>query len=309
MHTTEQAISPLSGAHSKYLFSATVLGRHKADYFFDPETKYIFVKDPHWLAEAYCDAISTTDTGILGRNLHNIETVERLLNGLRLNPQSCVDLGGGYGIFVRGMRDRGFNFFWSDKFSKNLLARGFEAQPGVFQFAVAFEVLEHTLNPLEFLKQERSKFVFDALCFSANCFDPNNIPSMDWWYWAFESGQHISFFSRDTLEWLAEKLGLKLSWVEGDLFIMASEARLEILQFMRKSLLERVLNRATRLARRGQEVNRRSLAFDDHLTMVESLKREFAKTVVKANSSEGNIKHPEVKATFSKIHRAARDER
>lgn len=265
--------SPLSGARSDYLFSSRVLGRYNADYFMDPQARFIFVKQPHWLEEAYStDAISAIDTGVLARNLGNIEIVTRLLD-FYFPDQKGVDLGGGSGIFVRGMRDEGFNFFWSDKYARNLLARGFEATPGDYPFAVAFEVLEHTLNPLEFLTEKKNEFNFESLCFSATCFDPDNIPSKNWSYWSFESGQHISFFSQYTLNWLAEKLKFKLSHVNADIFVMAPEYISECAKRMRPPLIERILCRALRYAQRGRLKSRYPLTYSDHLAMAQLVKR------------------------------------
>jgi len=41
----------------------------------------------------------------------------------------------------------------------------------------------------------------------------------DWWYYAFEHGQHISFYSLKTLNILAKKFGLN-PYTSADLFIM-----------------------------------------------------------------------------------------
>jgi hypothetical protein len=37
-----------------------------------------------------------------------------------------IDYGGGYGLFVRLMRDAGFDYYWFDKFCDNVLSKGFE---------------------------------------------------------------------------------------------------------------------------------------------------------------------------------------
>ena len=103
------------------------------------------------------------------------------------------------------MRDAGFDFYWTDKYAENLVARGFEARPGSHSTIVAFEVLEHLEDPLGVLKAAKAKFGFDTCFFSATCFDEDNVPDEDWWYWAFETGQHISFFSERTLHWLGAR--------------------------------------------------------------------------------------------------------
>ncbi len=37
-----------------------------------------------------------------------------------------MDFGAGHGVFVRMMRDKGFDFFWNDIYCKNLYAKDFE---------------------------------------------------------------------------------------------------------------------------------------------------------------------------------------
>ncbi|MBK7438832.1 MAG: hypothetical protein IPK94_03535 [Saprospiraceae bacterium] len=52
------------------------------------------------------------------------------------------------------MRDYGFDYYWSDNYCQNLLARGFEAkQNEYFDAITAFELFEHILNPLEEVKK------------------------------------------------------------------------------------------------------------------------------------------------------------
>ena len=137
-----------------------------------------------------------------------------------------IDIGGGYGLLVRGLRDAGLDFRWSDPFANNLLARGFEADEEPYAVATAFEVLEHLPDPLSHIKEARSQFGFDTLFFSATCFDPKDLPPQDWWYWAFETGQHISFFSEDCLSYMAEQLGMRKVHLSGDLYAFTARDKL-----------------------------------------------------------------------------------
>jgi hypothetical protein len=250
--------SPLTQTPAKYLFTAKVLGKHDAHYYYDEEAKYIFVDKPFWLDEAYDAAISITDTGILSRNENNFRVVSDLIEHLEIGENKMVDLGAGYGLFVRGMRDRGYDFYWSDKYAENLVSRGFEATPSQpYKLAAAFEVLEHTTNPLEFILESRDTYGFDFLAFSATCFDPLNIPDRDWWYWSFESGQHICFFSEHTLEWIAGKMNLSVRKFKSDVYVMGDPAPLAKLHKKKW---------------RTKKVKRESLTFPDHLKMVQKLR-------------------------------------
>lgn len=218
--------SPLTGAEGRKLFDHKVLGRHTAGYHLDPDSGLIWVPDPHWLDEAYSDAIGLTDTGIMARNLSTISMVSMVMRANGLQNARGIDLGAGYGLFVRGIRDEGLDFFWSDAYAENLVARGFEADEGPFDVAVAFEVLEHLPDPLGFLMDARERYGVNTIFFSATCFDEQAIPDQSWWYWAFESGQHISFFSRRCLEFIAQKLDLHLVHLKGDLFAFTDQSDL-----------------------------------------------------------------------------------
>ncbi len=150
-----------------------MIGRHRARCYLDESCGFI------WLDEAYSDAIALTETGILARNLKNIRVVSVAMRANGLEQARGIDLGAGYGLLFRGLRDVGIDFHWSDPFAENLLARGFEADENPYDVAAAFEVLEHLPNPLAHLKATQSQFGYETLFFSATCFDRNKIPGPD----------------------------------------------------------------------------------------------------------------------------------
>lgn len=215
--------SPITGKDSRYLFTATVLGRHQAHYYLDESIDYIFVASPTWLEEAYSSAIAITDTGILARNTRNVNRMSELLASSRDPSVRGIDLGAGYGLFVRGMRDAGFDFYWQDIYAPNLVARGFEADENAYEIGVAFEVLEHLENPAGFIAQAVNKHQLHTLFFSAECFEPTSIPDANWWYWSFETGQHISFFSRRALEEIGEQIGMRTIDFGGGIYAFSTE--------------------------------------------------------------------------------------
>lgn len=252
--------SPMSGNLSRLLFQHKVLNRHLANYYYDEKVGYIFVSEPHWLEEAYSEPISSLDTGILARNCANIDTISRCLskNG-HYRIANGIDLGAGYGLFVRGMRDRGVDFYWTDKYSPNLLARGFEATPGKYDIAVAFEVLEHLSDPVAFLRGCRREYQFETCFFSAICFDEQKIPGGEWWYWSFESGQHISFFSKRSLLWMAEQLETRLWQITRDVFAFSN---------LKWPPVDGTIRKLWRWSRRRlDDVQRRSLTEVDHFKL------------------------------------------
>jgi hypothetical protein len=123
---------------------------------------------------------------------------------------SFVDYGGGNGMFVRMMRDRGFDFYWLDKYAINQFAQGFDAiQDTKFSVLTAFEVFEHLPQPLEAV--EEMFHYSDSLIFSTRLMPHRNTLPDEWWYFTLDTGQHLSLYSRESLEIIANKFNVRLS--------------------------------------------------------------------------------------------------
>jgi hypothetical protein len=203
----------LCHAESKPHFQARVLGEHDAEYRYCAPCDHVFAADPHWLAQAYSDAIVQADTDIAVRNI---------LTALRLSailyfafPErgrgTYVDVAGGYGLLTRLMRDVGFDYRWSDPYAQNLFARGFEHNEttGPCDALSAVEVLEHTIDPLEFLRSNLARHQSDTILFTTQVFADGQPPgAREWDYYSLNTGQHIAFFSTRGLRTLGERLGL-----------------------------------------------------------------------------------------------------
>ena len=163
---------------------------------------------PFWLDEAYSSAISDLDTGLVSRNLLTSMLLSTLLHIFFPGNGKYVDVGGGYGLLTRLMRDNGFDFHWEDQYCKNVFANGFEATAELVSVNAicAFEVLEHIHDPKKFIKNYFDLYRTRTLFFSTLIFQ-DKPPPVDWWYYSFATGQHISFYQKKTLDYLAYKLG------------------------------------------------------------------------------------------------------
>lgn len=188
---------------------APILKKYTVSLFQCPKCFFVQTENPYWLPEAYKNPINTQDTGLMQRNLNTVELTSIILYLYFKNTGIFLDYAGGYGIFTRLMRDVGYNFYWHDLYTPNLLARGFEFVPNKsnkVDLITSFESFEHFDDPLKEIEK--------MLCISKNIFFstmliPTPLPSPDVWnYYGFNHGQHISFYSRKSLEYVAKKYGL-----------------------------------------------------------------------------------------------------
>ena len=177
------------------IFSAKILNKSNIKYYYCDHCGFLQTEEPYWLKEAYSNSISITDTGIMLRNIGSSKMTAVILYFLFNKRGKFLDFAGGYGIFTRLMRDIGFDFYWYDPQSTNLLARGFEIKGKncKYELVKAFEVFEHFVEPI---KGFESILQFsDNVLFSTDLL-PSTLPKPgEWRYYALESGQHISFYS------------------------------------------------------------------------------------------------------------------
>lgn len=192
----------------KKVFTHQVLNKYQADYLFCPNCGFLQAHNPLWLAESYVQPINISDTGYVIRNLNLAKRTWLLFITVFGRRKIYLDYAGGYGLFTRLMRDFGLNFYTTDKYTKNLFAQGFEYTNQKVSAVTCFECFEHFSSPKEEIEKilKLSKNIF----FSTNLFDDSKIPDSSWWYYGFEHGQHISFYSYKTLEYLAKKNNLIL---------------------------------------------------------------------------------------------------
>ena len=121
--------------------SARVLGRHEVRYYRCDACGFVQTEHPYWLDEAYDTALIAADVGVAQRNIELAAVTQVVIQQFFRADGRFLDYGGGYGLFVRLMRDRGFDFRWHDRYAPNLLSRGFEAAADTDGFELVTEVL------------------------------------------------------------------------------------------------------------------------------------------------------------------------
>ena len=204
---------PVCSGDMPFLFTAAVLGRYRVSYFKCTRCGFIQTEKPYWLKEAYSDAVSSLDVGLVQRNLRFSSVVERIINSHFDRKARFLDFAGGYGLLVRLMRDKGFDFYWQDLYCENIFAKYHDIRDlepkGKFELITAFEVAEHMQNPLVEISMILD--MGDALFLSTELQPSACISNVaDWWYFVPESGQHLAFHTAESLRLIAEKMNCRI---------------------------------------------------------------------------------------------------
>lgn len=203
----------ICSSNTRVAFTHQVLRKYDSCYYFCSSCGVLQTESPHWLEEAYASPVAAADTGILLRNLLLARVTSVVLYFLFDRRGRYLDAAGGYGILTRLMRDIGFDFYWTDKYSPNLTAQGFEADAGPggpYTAVTAFEVMEHLEDPVAFVEELLDTTGTDTIIFTTELFDGEPPAPDAWWYYTFATGQHITFYQRSTLEFIGKRFGMEL---------------------------------------------------------------------------------------------------
>jgi hypothetical protein len=201
---------------TEFLWKARILGKYDITYYKCPVCEFIQTEPAYWLAEAYAGVIADTDIGYVTRNLMYSDRVERIARLSFPDARRFLDYGGGYGLFVRLMRDRGFDFYRQDLYCDNIFARSFDVEDlrsakeeERFGLLTAFEVFEHLDDPR--LELDKMYGYSDSILFSTELQPRHPLKDIkDWWYFAPHMGQHIALYSLRTLQTIADQYGCHL---------------------------------------------------------------------------------------------------
>ncbi len=239
---------PICNGPTKAIFRAQVLKSFEVEYLQCETCEFIQTEEPYWLPEAYSTAIASMDVGLVQRNILLCATVEDIIYQNFDKSGIFLDYAGGYGLFVRLMRDKGINFYRQDIYCENIFAKYFDLidllDAQKFELVTAFEVFEHLRRPLDEIE---SIFQFsDSILFSTEIQPSKIISSVDdWWYFVPETGQHISLYSKKSLEHLSKKFSCNL-YSNGSTLHLLTKRKLIADPFLSleansKSILEKII--------------------------------------------------------------------
>ncbi|MES2380611.1 MAG: class I SAM-dependent methyltransferase [Bacteroidota bacterium] len=211
-------ICKICNNNSENIFTSKILKKYDVSFFQCTQCKFIQTENPYWIEESYQNALNLSDTGLILRNQIFSKGLTPFLFFNFKPEDTFLDYAGGYGIFTRMMRDIGFNFYWIDKYAGNLASRGFEHTPSNnYKALTAFEVFEHLVDPLKEI-EEMLQYA-DTIIFSTQLI-PDVLPNLDWWYYGFNHGQHIAFYHKNSLQFIAKKYNLNLVSNNSNLHIL-----------------------------------------------------------------------------------------
>lgn len=178
----------------------------------------LLLPSPTWLEEAYTRKIvPDPDFGALTRTLFVHRCLRRLRSrtiGLLPKRSRTLDIGTGRGLLLRMLLDDGHDAWGFDPYPHSVFAEDriqTTLPEGPFALITAIEVLEHTVDPVDFLKSLRARLAPDGiLALSTELYDSSR-HGPDWAYLAPVHGQHITLFSRTGLHRATQAAGLQ--WI------------------------------------------------------------------------------------------------
>ena len=193
-----------------FSFEKKILSKYQISYYLCGKCGALQTEAPYWLDEAYDPLNERFDTGQLVRSLNNAAFLNALLPRLDLPKGRIIDYGCGSGLLTRLLRDVGMDVWGFDTYSKPRLAIGFHTTTLEGAKVINLcEVAEHFDDPARYFDEIFSSGI-DILVMQTGIFesqDPN------WGYLSVEHGQHIFFYTSNTIEFLAKRHNMAATFI------------------------------------------------------------------------------------------------
>ena len=169
------------------------------------ECSFQFVAEPRWLADTFSSQLHRMDVGSVDRSSLVAQFVLGLMTiGRARRRWRVLDIGGGDGLLVRLLRDRGVDARFSDPYTSPIYDVGPEVEAtDRFELGVMSEVALHLTDPVGEFRAAIDRC--DRLLFTA-VVPPDPIPAY-WWYLMPTTGQHVAFYPVSAIERIARELG------------------------------------------------------------------------------------------------------
>jgi hypothetical protein len=273
-HSGQTVICPICDGRLSEHGRGVILGHIDVVYQRCVKCGLVLLPDPGWLDEAYSDAISSLDVGLLSRCQRMAALTADVVRAEALSGGRFLDWAGGYGTLTRLLRDAGFDFRHWDPHCTSLFAIGHEGDPSEqYDLVTAFEVVEHLARPVEELGQIASHT--DRLLFTTYLLPEPAPPPGSWWYYMPESGQHITFHTDRSLRVLADRLGYGVvsNGMQTHLFHRGRVRRRTALLLSPAATRARIATQRIRTHLRSARGGRPSLQEADHAAAIERVRR------------------------------------
>ncbi len=214
-------VCPVCGTGAlHHKFAHVVLEQHHADYSECAECGSLVIPEIDWLADAYSEERVDPDSGTAQRSVICNLFIRAMQHvGLVRGGARVLDFGAGSGLLVRLLRDQGFDAWGVDKHASMAVARNWQLETvedekaGRADVVVAIEVFEHLVDPCEVLQgmvrvlADNGMILLRTTLYDAARHDEH------WYYLAVAGGQHITFYSREGVRRLAERCGLRTTFL------------------------------------------------------------------------------------------------
>ena len=197
----------------EFLKEIRILEKYDEKLYKCNQCDFVSYESVHWLEEAYQYTITVNDVGLTRRVLTNVAFITNFIEFLNLTT-NVFDFGANNGLLAYFLTARGIRAKSYDRYENLIIGPvGNLSDLDDVGILCSFEVFEHLNDPagdIDTLFSHSIPFII----ISTELYDLKTNFN-DWWYLQKDNGQHISFYSKDTMSFIADKYGYAYYQVYG----------------------------------------------------------------------------------------------